>query len=134
MATNPSTVRRSEFTQAGIRWASQTSVFFSITARKLSCFRSASRNFSFGITQACKDRPQTAMVCPSGPLLDHLWIREEEMIEVIVHQQHAEHHYKVALVSSQVRHGAHSESEHDNDSGSSEKARVVSYHAIAPYQ
>src|SRR5690242_21468277 len=49
MARNPRSVRWSEFTQSGMRCASQISVFFSAAARKLSCLRSASRNVRFSI-------------------------------------------------------------------------------------
>ena len=50
MATKPSSVRWSELTHAGMRCASQISVFFSTAASMLSCLRSASLNVCAGIT------------------------------------------------------------------------------------
>src|SRR5947207_56961 len=104
MATKPSSVRWSEFTQRGMRCASQMSVLFSTTAKKLSCLRSASRNFSLGINEVSGTDHRSLWSVSS---LDHLRMRKEEMIEVIVHQQHAEHHYEIALIGSQRRYRAH---------------------------
>ena len=55
MARKPSSVRWSELTHEGMRWASQTRTFFSARARMLSCFRSASWNVCSAMTRRSQE-------------------------------------------------------------------------------
>src|ERR1035441_903024 len=61
-------------------------------------------------------------------------MREQEMIEVVMHQQHAEDYHEIALVGLERRDGADQDGEQHDYAGSCQKAEIVGDHALAAHQ